>query len=162
MAAGKYSFVIEQGSTFELELQYKDSTGTAVSLVGYSGRMQIRPSVTSATVYLALSSSLQADGTGINFSGSNGTTPPTSGSIGILISAVSSSALSFDQAVYDLEIVSGSIVTRLIIRFVKKRIRELQRILLRVKLLATFVVDQNLDRGPWELEVFWPILELRE
>lgn len=114
MAAGKYSFVIEQGSTFQLELQYKDSTGTAVSLVGYSGRMQIRPSVTSDTVYLSLSSSLQADGTGINFSGSNGSTPPTSGSIGIYISAVSSSALSFDQAVYDLEIVSGSVVTRLI------------------------------------------------
>lgn len=36
MAAGKYSFVIEQGSTFQLELQYKDSAGSAVSLVGYS------------------------------------------------------------------------------------------------------------------------------
>jgi hypothetical protein len=76
--------------------------------------MQIRPSVTSTTVYITLSSSLYADGTGLNFSGSNGTTPPTSGSIGVYISAVSSSALSFDQAVYDLEIYSGSYVSRIL------------------------------------------------
>jgi hypothetical protein len=76
--------------------------------------MQIRPSVTSTTVYITLSSSLDADGTGLNFSGSNGTTPPTSGSIGVYISAASSSALSFDQAVYDLEIYSGSYVSRIL------------------------------------------------
>ena len=114
MAAGKYSFVIEQGATLNLELQYKDSSGNPIDLTDYSGQMQIRPSVSSNTVYITLSSSLQADGTGINFSGSNGTTPPTSGSIGIYISAVSSSALNFDQAVYDLEISSGSFVTRIL------------------------------------------------
>jgi len=114
MAAGRYSFVIEQGATLNLELQYKDSNGTPINLTDYSGRMQIRPSVTSTTVYITLSSSLDADGTGLNFSGSNGTTPPTSGSIGVYISAASSSALSFDQAVYDLEIYSGSYVSRIL------------------------------------------------
>ena len=114
MAAGRYSFVIEQGATLNLELQYKDSNGTPINLTNYSGRMQIRPSVTSTTVYITLSSSLYADGTGLNFSGSNGTTPPTSGSIGVYISAASSSALSFDQAVYDLEIYSGSYVSRIL------------------------------------------------
>jgi hypothetical protein len=114
MAAGRYSFVIEQGATLNLELQYKDSNGTPINLTNYSGRMQIRPSVTSTTVYITLSSSLDADGTGLNFSGSNGTTPPTSGSIGVYISAASSSALSFDQAVYDLEIYSGSYVSRIL------------------------------------------------
>lgn len=114
MAAGKYSFVIEQGATLNLELQYKDSSGNPIDLTDYNGQMQIRPSVSSNTVYITLSSSLQADGTGINFSGSNGTTPPTSGSIGIYISAASSSALNFDQAVYDLEISSGSFVTRIL------------------------------------------------
>ena len=62
----------------------------------------------SPVVILSLSSSLNPDGTGINFSGSNGSTPPTSGSIGIYISACTSSMLNFDQAVYDLEIYSGS------------------------------------------------------
>lgn len=114
MAAGRYSFTIEQGSTLNLELQYKDASGTPINLTDYEGRMQIRPSIASTTVYISLSSSLQADGTGLNFSGSNGTTPPTSGSIGIYISAISSSLLDFDQAVYDLEIFSGSYVSRIL------------------------------------------------
>lgn len=114
MAAGRYSFVIEQGSTLNLELQYKDSSGNPINLTNYNGRMQIRPSVASSTVYISLSSSLQPDGTGLNFSGSNNSTPPTSGSIGIYISAASSSALSFDTAVYDLEIYSGSYVSRIL------------------------------------------------
>lgn len=114
MAAGRYSFVIEQGSTLNLELQYKDSSGTPIDLTDYGGRMQIRPSVASSTIYITLSSSLEPDGTGLNFSGSNGQTPPTSGSIGIYISAISSSLLNFDTAVYDLELYSGSYVTRIL------------------------------------------------
>lgn len=117
MSAGKYSFVIEQGATLSFELQYKDGTNTPISLSGYSGRMQIRPTVDSSEVYLTLSSSLNPDGTGLNFSGSNGTTPPTSGSIGVYISSPTSSLLSFNQAVYDLEIYSSAtppVVTRLI------------------------------------------------
>ena len=108
MAAGKYSFIIEQGSTLDIELQYKDANGNSINLTGYTGRMQLRPSVSSDTVYLTLSSSLKPDGTGLNFSGSNGSTPPTSGSIGVFISAYTSSLLTFDTAVYDLEIYSGS------------------------------------------------------
>jgi len=108
MAAGKYNFVIEQGTTFTLELQYKDSNSVPVDLTGYSGRMQIRPSIGSPTSYLTLSSSIQADGTGITFP------TPVSGTINLSISAVSSSLLTFDQGVYDLEIRSGSVVARLI------------------------------------------------
>ena len=114
MPAGRYNLLIEQGATFEIELQYKDSNGVVVDLTGYSGRLQIRPSVGSPTAYLCLSSSLQPDGTGLNFSGSNGSTPPTSGSIGVYISAATSSLLTFDTGVYDLEIQSGSFVTRLL------------------------------------------------
>ena len=116
MAAGKYSFTIEQGSTVNFEIQYKDSTGSPVNLTGYSGRMQIRPNYAdnTTTVYATLSSSLATDGTGLNFSGSNGTTPLTSGSIGIIISAASSSAFTFDTAKYDLEIYSGNTATRLL------------------------------------------------
>jgi hypothetical protein len=108
MAAGRYNFVIEQGTTFTLALQYKDSNNTPIDLTGYSGRMQIRPSIGSPTAYLCLSSSIQADGTGITFP------TPASGSINLFISAVSSSQLTFNQGVYDLEITSGSVVTRLI------------------------------------------------
>lgn len=116
MGAGRYSFTIEQGSTLNFELQYKNSTGSAIDLSGYSGKMQIKSNYAdnSPTVYLTLSSSLQSDGTGLNFSGSNGSTPPTSGSIGVFISAATSSLLTFDTALYDLEISSGSIVTRIL------------------------------------------------
>jgi hypothetical protein len=108
MSAGRYSFTIEQGATFQLELIYKDSNQTPINLSGYNGRMQIRPTVDSTTVYLTLSSSLNADGTGLNFSGSSGTNPPSSGSIGIYISSCTSSLLNFTNAYYDLEIYSGS------------------------------------------------------
>jgi hypothetical protein len=108
MAAGRYSFVIEQGATTNFEIQYKDSNGAPIDLTGYQARMQIRPTVDSTTVYLALSSSLNSDGTGLNLSGSNGAIPPASGSIGIYIASCTSSMLNFDQAVYDLEIYSGS------------------------------------------------------
>jgi len=116
MAAGKYSFIIEQGSTLNFEVQYKDSTSTPINLSGYSGKMQIRSGFADSnpTTYITLSSSLAPDGTGLNFSGSNGSTPLSSGSIGIYISAASSSAFTFDTAYYDLEITSGTVVTRLL------------------------------------------------
>lgn len=114
MPAGKYNIIIEQGATYDVEVQYRDSNNEVIDLTGYSGRMQLRPSIGSPTTYLCLSSSLQPDGTGINFSGSSGTNSPVSGTIGIYISAATSSLLTFTTAVYDLEIQSGSVVTRLL------------------------------------------------
>jgi hypothetical protein len=114
MAAGKYSFTIEQGSTFERELIYQDSTGVPINLTNYSARMQIRPSPGSSTLYLTLSSSLRSDGTGLNMNGLTGVIPTTSGTIGIVISAATSSLLTFDEAAYDLEIYSGSYASRII------------------------------------------------
>ena len=115
MAAGNYTFVIEQGATTDFEIVWKDSTGTPVDLTSHSARMQIRSDYgSSGTLYASLSSTLDSDGTGLNFSGSNNLNPLTSGSIGIFISAASSSAFTFSEARYDLEIVSGSYVTRLL------------------------------------------------
>ena len=124
MAAGRYSFTIEQGATFQLELQYKDANQTPIDLTNYSGRMQIRPNAASQTVYLTLSSSLEPDGTGLNFSGSNNSTPPTSGSIGIYIASCTSSMLSFDgPAYYDLELYSGSAPCPFTIRLLEGQVQ---------------------------------------
>ena len=109
MPAGKYSLLIEQGATLDLTLAYKDSANAAVNLTGYSGKMQIKSDYAdnNPTTYLTLSSSLQSDGTGLIFGG-------VSGTIEIYISAATSSALTFSSASYDLEIASGSVVTRLL------------------------------------------------
>jgi hypothetical protein len=104
MSAGRYPIYIEQGASLDFEIQYKDSTGASVDLSGYSARMQIRPSIDSPNPYITLTSTLQPDGTGLNLSGSHSIKPPTSGSIGVFISACSSSALNFGDAVYDLEL----------------------------------------------------------
>jgi hypothetical protein len=114
MAAGKYSFTLEQGSTFERQLTYQDSNGVPIDLTGYSARMQLRPSPGSPTLYLTLSSSLMPDGTGLNMNGLTGANPTTSGTIGIVVSAATSSLLTFDEAAYDLEIYSGSYASRII------------------------------------------------
>jgi|TARA_E500000305_G_scaffold34888_1_gene26509 hypothetical protein len=115
MAAGKYTFIIEQGATTDFEVVWKDGAGTPINLSSYQARMQIRSGYgSSATLYANLSSSLDADGTGLNLSGSNGLNPLSSGSIGIFISAASSSNFTFGEARYDLEMVSGSYVTRLL------------------------------------------------
>ena len=115
MSAGLYNFTIEQGTTVDFKIQYKDVSGSAINLTGYGAAMQIRSNYAdnNPTTYLTLSSSLASDGTGLNMA------TASSGYIGIFISACSSSALNFPNARYDLEVynpVSGScpITTRLL------------------------------------------------
>ena len=116
MAAGKYNFVIEQGTTLSFEIAYTDSNDDAIDLTHYSGKMQIKDKI-GGTSLITLSSSRADDGTGLNFNGSGDSGTPTDGKIGVFISAYSSSLLDFNKAVYDLEITSGSnypVVTRLL------------------------------------------------
>ena len=110
MAAGQYSFTIEQGATVDFRIDYTDSNGDAVDLSNYEARMQIRNAKGGATLYASLSSSLDACGSGLNMTPTSAsvTLPKSSGSIGVFISAASSSAFTFDRAYYDLEIYSGS------------------------------------------------------
>jgi hypothetical protein len=115
MAAGKYSFIIEQGATTNFQINWTDDAGAPIDLTGYQARMQVRPAVESTDIIIALSSSLSDTcGTGIHLSGSNDITPLQSGSIGIYISAQSSSLLNFNEAFYDLELIKGCEVLRLV------------------------------------------------
>ena len=113
MAAGRYTFIVEQGATTDFEVVWKDSNGDKIDLSGYAARMQIRSDY-GGTLYANLSSSLNTDGTGINLSGSNGLVPLSSGSIGIFMSAAVTSAFTFTEAKYDLEMIKGTKVTRLL------------------------------------------------
>lgn len=50
---GKYDITIHQGATFELPLQYKDSTGAPVNMTGYvaSGTLWNRTGTTKLAVF---------------------------------------------------------------------------------------------------------------
>ena len=41
MAAGNYSFTIEQGSTTDFEIVYKDSNGDPIDLTAFSPHVQL-------------------------------------------------------------------------------------------------------------------------
>ena len=116
MAAGKYTFIIEQGATVDFEVQYSDANSLPLNLTGYSGKMQLKSDFVdnNPTTYLTLSSSLAVDGTGLNFNGSHSSNPLSSGSIGIFISSDNTKTLTFDTAKYDLLITSGSISQRIL------------------------------------------------
>ena len=101
MAAGKYSFIIEQGSTVNFSINYLDSNGQPIDLSQYGSKMQIRETYSSPPL-LTLSSSLNGDGTGLNMDNA------VSGAIGIYIASCTSSMLTFAEALYDLDIISGS------------------------------------------------------
>lgn len=120
MPSGKYSFLIEQGATTDFEIQYKDSSGNPVDLTNYEAAMQIKNAKNGDTTYASLTSSLGdaytkgVSGSFLSLSGSNLTTPLSSGSIGIYIGHAVTNDFIFNEAYYDLEITSGSIRTRLI------------------------------------------------
>jgi len=108
MAAGKYDIEIEQGATFTLPLSYKDSSDVVIDLSsGYTARMKIKESV-GGTILASTESSDSPQNT-ISIS-----LAATGNNITISMSATNTSALNFSNAVYDLELVSGSEVDRVI------------------------------------------------
>ena len=125
MSAGKYLFTIEQGSTVDFRIEYKDSNSNPIDLTNYQARMQIRSTKESNSLICNLSSSLDADGTGLVMTPTSASLvlPKTSGSIGIYISAASSSLFSFSEAVYDLEIVSGSGAGQAVTRILEGKVK---------------------------------------
>lgn len=115
--AGRYSFIIEQGTTFARELQYLDSAGLPVDLTDYGARMQIRQTYESVTTIVTLTNTVGADGSGL-------VVTPASGTIAITLSAASSSALNFSgEAVFDLEIYSGSGASQYVKRLIEGKVK---------------------------------------
>jgi hypothetical protein len=91
-----------QGANFDYTLTWQ-TNGTAVNLTGYGARMQVRTTVDSTAVAFSLTA-----GTGITLGG-------TVGTIALAASSTATAALSANQYVYDLELVSGAgYVTRLV------------------------------------------------
>jgi hypothetical protein len=101
--AGQYHIVTDQGATFTRQLTWKDDTGAAVNLTGYTARMQLRTSVQNDSVVLELT---DANGR-IALGGAAGT-------ITLTVTAADMTTLPPLKYVYDLELVNGTVVTRLV------------------------------------------------
>jgi hypothetical protein len=109
MAAGIYNFTIEQGSTFTRIFNYKDSDGNPIDLSEATAlRMQIRSNINSPTTISEFQS-----GSGFTISAPVAT-PTTKSQFTLVIPATTSSAYSFNTAVYDIELVNAGITTRLL------------------------------------------------
>jgi hypothetical protein len=76
-------------------------------------KIRIRNAPKGSTLHASLTTTTSSCGTGLTLEPEvDGVTyPTTSGSIGVVISAASSSMFNFDQASYDLEIVSTDPIT---------------------------------------------------
>lgn len=101
MTPGKVNFVCPQGSTFSRTLTYKVDS-TPVDLTGYDARLQIREYHYSDDYIANLTET-----SGISLGGSAGT-------ITVLIAASATQEFVPGDYVYDLELVAGGTVTRLI------------------------------------------------
>ena len=96
--APRVDLYLEQGADFAQPLVYRNSDGTPVDLTGYTAAAQVRKSVGSATVALALTVTLGADG-----------------AITLSAPAAATEAVAIDKGVWDLELTApGGAVTRLL------------------------------------------------
>ncbi len=94
MTAAKLKLVIEQGATFSQQITWKAGTpAVPVDLTGCTARMQIRPTIPSATVH----TSITTENGGITLGG-------VAGTVLLTMTATQTAALSFTTAVYDLEV----------------------------------------------------------
>lgn len=110
MTPGKLALTIYQGATFRRVVRLKDDAGDAIDLSGATVRMHVRAKVTTATTLLELN---EANGRAL-------ITDAAGGEITLLVSAADTAALTFDSAVYDLEIeYAGSMVDRVLYGAVK-------------------------------------------
>ena len=137
MPAGEYDIFSEQGTTFNLSLTYKDSNNNAIDLASYTGHMQVRRSINDKQAIMYLTGTAG----GMNMTGGGPTGEFTVGSTaaagilgtgGIQLNTSSTGGIghtggiyiSVDFAsmknvpagnhVYDIELVSGSTVDRIL------------------------------------------------
>ncbi len=107
--ASRLNIVIEQGSTFNPVFTYKDDSvnpAVVIDITGFTARMHIRQTLETATTLVELTT----ENGGITLGG-------VAGTITLLITDTVTAAMDpddYDEAVYDMELISGSsVVTRI-------------------------------------------------
>ena len=119
MAAGIYNFTIEQGTTFQRTFKYKDASGDPLDLSDHEVRMQVRSDLADNSGTLLnefKSGSNTSGGLFILSSSIAGTDVNKTDQFTLFISASTTTSMSFNSAVYDIEIenTGSGIVTRLL------------------------------------------------
>jgi hypothetical protein len=101
--AQTYDITADQGATYSVVITYKNSNGTPINLTNYTARMQLRASYASAAAALTLTT----ENGRITLGGALGT-------ITLNVEAATMETLEAKTYVYDLELVDGSTVIRLL------------------------------------------------
>jgi len=115
MAAGKYNFIVEQGSQHEVTFVYKDSTGTAIDLTGSRVRMAVKDHITDTEFVYRATSDSTADTDYVDHFDILTQTGTDVGKFTLTIPSSVTDLFTFNQGVYDLELVtSASVVSRII------------------------------------------------
>ena len=102
MALNVYNFIIKQGETFSKVITWNESDGSPINLTSYTARMFLKRAVTDTTSLFDLTTVNSR----IALGGAAGT-------ITLSVSATDTASLS-GEYVYDLELVNGSVVKRLL------------------------------------------------
>lgn len=98
---GNYdNFVIQKGATWERVIRWQDSDGNPIDITGYSAKLQI------STDYETAPSLTLTSGSGITITGAQG-------KLEILATATQTNSLSTGYYVYELELISGATVNRI-------------------------------------------------
>lgn len=97
MAASKYDFTIEQGTSFKISLIYKDSGGNPVNLTGWCARLIWKTNTNITQTF----SSDNIDHNVYKF-----TIDDTEGKLTLMIPSSTTNSFGFNTAKYDLELQS--------------------------------------------------------
>lgn len=133
MPAGQYHIFADQGSTFKLFVEYQTSGSTAIDLANYSADLQVRRNTSNENILLHFSGTTLAGAvTGGGSTGSYTGTGGIAGSGGITLNGNSAGATGYTGGIfiladattmknipsgrhfYNLEVINGSEVTRIL------------------------------------------------
>lgn len=107
MSAGRYDIVLEQGTTFDVPINYSSPTGEAIDLSGYSAKMQVREAP-HTDVFVEFNSSLTSNGFIFMSGAAEDREDSANGNIRIYMTSSNSSALPRFRGRYDLELSDGT------------------------------------------------------
>ena len=97
--AGRYDFTLDQGATFSQVFQVTDASGTAITLSSYTVAMQGRRRHQDSSVDASFTCAV---------------TDAQNGKFTVSLTATQSAAIPANKYFYDIEITTGTTVTRLI------------------------------------------------